>query len=148
MDIHWQRAAAYVVLFDAQNRLLLSQFELEGHRMSGAWTLPGGGMEWGEQAPETVRRELAEETGLTADIGPLIGTHSDWLDATQAYRGKPGHSLRLVFAASNPQGVLKQDFSDDDTTVAASWFTLGQVQSLPRVPLVDKALALLGHATA
>src|SRR5271163_4454906 len=36
----------------------------------GAWSLPGGGQELGETAEACARRELLEETGLTA--GPLI----------------------------------------------------------------------------
>ena len=81
MEINWQRAEAYVVLVDDLDRILLTKFELQGHRVSGSWTLPGGGMEWGEQAIDTVTRELFDETGLSADIGPLIGTTSEWIEA-------------------------------------------------------------------
>ncbi len=33
---------------------------------SGKWELPGGGLDWGESAPECMRRELMEEMGLEA----------------------------------------------------------------------------------
>ena len=79
--LHWQRAAAYVVLVDNLDCILLTKLELQGHGMTGSWTLPGGGMEWGEQAIDTATRELFEETGLSADIGPLIGTTSEWIEA-------------------------------------------------------------------
>ena len=143
MTVIWQRAAAYVVLKDADARILLTRFEVAGHRASGSWTLPGGGMEWGEQAVETATRELREETDLTATIGSLLGSYSEWTTAENSHRGHSGHSLKLIFAASDPAGDLKRDFSDDDTTVDAAWFSLGDVQSLRRVPVVDFALTLI-----
>ncbi len=57
MNVEWQRAAAYVLLLDDTDRILLTQFELAGHRKTGSWTLPGGGMEWGEQASDTAARD-------------------------------------------------------------------------------------------
>ena len=143
MKINWQRAAAYVVLVDNLDCILLTKLELQGHGMTGSWTLPGGGMEWGEQAIDTATRELFEETGLSADIGPLIGTTSEWIEAENSLRGQSGHSIKLLFTASNPTGELKRDFSDDDTTVDAAWFSLDEVRTLRRVPVVDIAFDLV-----
>jgi 8-oxo-dGTP diphosphatase len=42
----------------------------------GKWDLPGGGMEGDERLPDTLKRELLEETGLTDfTIGKVI--HAD-----------------------------------------------------------------------
>lgn len=38
----------------------------------GEWTLPGGRIEAGERAAVAALRELLEETGVTAKLGPLI----------------------------------------------------------------------------
>ena len=137
-----------MVCRDPAGRFLLTLFEQSGHPDSGSWTLPGGGMEWGEQAHETALRELLEETGLEATLGPLIGVKSEWFDAGKTVRGRPGHALRLVFEVTNATGELKQDFSDDDTTSDAAWFTLAEVHQLKRLSLVDFAIALLNDMSA
>lgn len=144
MKIDWQRAAAYVVTVNPQQQILLTQFGKIGHPKSGAWTLPGGGMEWGEQASETAQRELGEETGLRADIGSLLGVHSEWFDETASDHGERGLALRLIFQARNCVGELKTDFTDEDTTVGAAWFSLDEIQQLERVEVVDFALSLIG----
>lgn len=144
MKIDWQRAAAYVVAVNAQQQILLTQFSKIGHPKSGAWTLPGGGMEWGEQAYETARRELEEETGLRADIGPLLGVQSEWFEEKTSEHGERGLALRLIFQARNCVGDLKTDFTDDDTTVSAAWFSLSAVRQLNRVGVVDFGLSLIG----
>ena len=61
------RAAAYVLCRDGEGRILLTRFVESGNPNTGQWTMPGGGMEWGEQSYETAARELHEETGLAAE---------------------------------------------------------------------------------
>ncbi len=40
--------------------------------LAGQWSLPGGAVEVGETLEAGVIREIAEETGLTVDVGPIV----------------------------------------------------------------------------
>ena len=40
--------------------------------LAGQWSLPGGTVEVGETLNAGIAREVAEETGLTVDVGPIV----------------------------------------------------------------------------
>jgi mutator protein MutT len=55
-------------------RILLTRRAI--HPAHGKWTFPGGYVEWGEPVEQAAIRETLEETGLTVDLGGLIGVYS------------------------------------------------------------------------
>jgi ADP-ribose pyrophosphatase YjhB (NUDIX family) len=58
-------------VFDAEGRVLL----VRQSYMPG-WRLPGGGAGWGEPPERAVRRELAEEVGLSGGETSLFGLYT------------------------------------------------------------------------
>ncbi len=141
MEVGWTRVGAYALCRD-DGRILLTRFADPGHPDHGKWTMPGGRMEWSESARETAHRELLEETGLTATLGTVAGVFSRWFTAQESARDESGHLVCIVFHASELSGELREEFDDEDTTDAAQWFPIDDVEVLPHVELVDFVLEL------
>jgi 8-oxo-dGTP pyrophosphatase MutT (NUDIX family) len=62
---------ASVLVVDSRNRILLQQ-----RRDNGCWGYAGGSVELYERVEDAARRELLEETGLTAQTLTLYGVFS------------------------------------------------------------------------
>src|SRR6187549_3530379 len=136
------RVAAYAVIVDERDRVLLAHW-IEGRR--AAWTMPGGGIEAGEEPEHAARREVLEETGYRVEIEELLGIYSRVIPASHRIPDGaegPLHTLRIVYRARVTGGHLRNEVGG--STDRAEWFPLTAVDALQRVKLVDIALSMAG----
>ena len=112
----------------------LAPFEAD----AGFWTLPGGGLEWGEHPLEGLKREFIEETGLIPIPLRPLGIHAFSLTSEQRrLPGPPIHVLQVVYLVG-ADGVPTHEV--DGSIVEARWFQMRELDSLPVVELVKVAL--------
>ena len=135
----WTRVAAYALSLDDYGRVLLARVA-PGYMAAGMWTLPGGGLDFGEHPADAVLRELTEETGLIGRVVTLAFvdslTNGPVVEAGKAYG--PWHGIRIVYRVDITGGDLRDEI--DESTDAAAWFGRDEIVSLPRTELVDIAL--------
>ena len=77
---------------EASDAVLLCRLRMDDPD-PGAWTLPGGGLDFGEDPVDGALRELGEETGLEARIDSLAGIRSEVFEP-EVDLERPPHPLR------------------------------------------------------
>ena len=139
----WTYVAAYALCVDEQDRLLLCRIA-PGYDATGKWTLPGGGLEFGEDPRLGVLRELAEETGLIGEIKSLsfVDSHTGGPVIERGRTYGPYHAVRIVYSVAVIGGELRSEL--DGSTDNASWFTRAAAGRLPLVELARAGLEHLG----
>jgi 8-oxo-dGTP diphosphatase len=84
--------------------------------LAGQWSLPGGGLEVGETLEAGVAREIAEETGLVVDVGPVVDVFDRILldqDSRVRY-----HFVLIDYLCGPRGGQLRAGSDVTDVTIA------------------------------
>lgn len=133
------RLGAYALIRDADGRILLCRLAPDDPG-AGYWTLPGGGVEWGEDPADAVLRELDEETGLSGVVDAVAGVYSRTYEPGWTADGLPLHTVGIVFHVRVANGDLRVEV--DGSTDACAWFAPDDLEGMPLVTLVRWALRL------
>ena len=136
------RVAAYALCVD-DDRILLSRIAPGATTSSdGMWTLPGGGVDFGEHPGDAAVRELEEETGLVGELVELAEVDS-W--AGRFVNPEDGvdtdfHGIRIIYRMRVIGGELRDEVGGSSDTCA--WIRRSELASLPLVELAEVGIGL------
>ena len=132
------RVAAYAVCRDDEGRVLLCHIA-PSVGVGDVWTLPGGGLDFGEPPEVAVLRELTEETGYVGELDGLIGV------SDRVFRDVDGadrlHAIRILYRVRITGGDLRDE--PDGSTDTCRWLEPREARSLRLGELARYALDLV-----
>jgi 8-oxo-dGTP diphosphatase len=132
------RVAAYAVCRDDEGRVLLCHIA-PSVGVGDVWTLPGGGLDFGEPPEVAVLRELTEETGYVGELDGLIGV------SDRVFRDVEGadrlHAIRILYRVRIVGGELRDE--PDGSTDKCRWLQPKEARRLRLGELARHALDLM-----
>lgn len=121
----------------ADQRILLCRISPALPRWVGQWTLPGGGIDFGEDPKDAMVREVEEETGLIVvpqQIATIDSLYAD--DPHEEF-----HGVRILYHAQMTGGTLRDEVNG--TTDQCGWWTRSQLDSLDLVDIAQLAVRIM-----
>ncbi|MEU4194746.1 NUDIX domain-containing protein [Kribbella sp. NPDC026611] len=115
------------LVYDDEHRLLVVRRAHEPGR--GLWSIPGGRVEPGESDPTAVAREVAEETGLAVEVGPLVGEVE-----------RPGPAGQLYVIRDYEATAVGGSLTAGDDAADARFVTRSEFLTLPTASLLVSTL--------
>ncbi len=110
-------------VLEREGRFLIGQ-RMAGDRHALKWEFPGGKVEPGESPKEALRRELREELGIEARIGPEIARYEQVVTGrpplvllfhrVESFEGEPEPRTFQQIAWERPEALAGYDFLDGD----------------------------------
>ena len=106
-----------IIIANAKNQILLVRRAVEPSK--GLWDLPGGFIDLGETAEESVMREAREELGVEVNHIQYLFSGYD----RYAYKGLNYHTIGFVFTAH----IVSGDMKPQDDVKEIQYFTQDEI---------------------
>ena len=137
------RVAAYALCTEGDTILLTRIAPGATASSDGMWTLPGGGVDFGEHPRDAALRELTEETGLLGEIVGLVDVDSWAGHFVHPEDRVPTdfHAVRVIYRVRVVGGELRVEVGGSSD--ACAWVARDDLAGLPLVELAE-----LGHRLA
>ena len=110
------------------------------------WTLPGGGLDHGEDPRDGAIREVEEETGYRVELRQLLTVESFRWTVDRGEGPVDHQAVCILYTADVVDGELRNEVGG--STDVAAWVPLPDVAALARNGLVDLGLTVAGYLPA
>lgn len=107
------------IIVDAEGRLFLAKRGPKAKNERGLWEFPGGGVEFGETLKAGLVREIAEEYGVTIEVGAMLTVTDHILPEEGQHWVSPSYICRVI--AGTPT-IL-----EPEKCAAIGWFALDEI---------------------
>jgi 8-oxo-dGTP diphosphatase len=123
---HHLRSRVNGILIEDEKILLVKHLMGNGREF---WSTPGGGMIYGTNAVDNLKREFLEETGLGIEVGEYLFVHE--------FLKPPLHAMEHFFMVKRTEGiaVLGKDPElslDNQILAEIRWMSIKELQSLEK----------------
>lgn len=126
----YTRVSAYGLVVN-EEKLLLCRLSKQLPRWVGQWTLPGGGIDFGEHPEKAAVREIMEETGVNVEIATVANVNSIHDDSGE----QNFHGIRIIYHTNYLGGDLRNEVNG--TTDFCKWFSRDEISLLPLVDIAE-----------
>lgn len=111
---------------------------------SGAWQLPGGGVDPGEDLVEGMRREFLEETGYAcerSESAPFFMQQNQYY--SYYYERKWFYGLLLYFKVNVDESTRDESLFEQHEMDAIEWMSLDEFLNQPHAHMLDELIRYL-----
>ena len=133
------RVAAYCVCLDDAGRILLCRVSPSDRARAGTWTLPGGGLDFGEAPEAASSASWPRRPGYEGEVD-RPDRRVDRRLARHRREGGRVHAIRIVYRVRITGGELRDEV--DGSTDTCAWFTPDEAARLHLGDLARRVLAM------
>lgn len=128
-------AGACVIVLNKDNRILLQL-----RKDNNCWGLAGGSLEIGESLEQVAKRELLEETGLTANKLELFNVYSGEQLYYKYPHGDEVYNVVTAYICNDYEGILNKEESEVQELSFFHFNDLPANISPPDLPIIQEYL--------
>ena len=121
------RRAARLIVLDPEGRALMFRYDVPGR--DPFWVTAGGEVDPGESFEDAARRELFEETGITADPGPQIARMTPEFVTVEGEPVQADERFFLLRVSEARIDTAGHTALEQKLMTQHRWFTLDELES-------------------